>query len=107
MSVSYTHEKFYQAVAELIGCGTIQERLARAGQFLLRLAIGGPGGVAFTDPQLMGRFDAVWAKMTAVDAEGGHGRLNASTRDMDDETASQISSEIFSLFMEAAELDKG
>ena len=99
--MNYTQEKLYQAMQALVGAGSVQERLASAAFYLVRLKL----RHAFPDHvDLQGKFDGVMSRLTSVPAVGAEGTIDSSTRALSDEDGAQIADDIFGLFLSATQL---
>ena len=102
MGMDYTQEKLWQAVNTLVGSGSIQTRLRYAAEYLIRVK--GRDEHAFPQAELQERFARVMERLTSTPAVGDEGTIQASTRNLTDEDAEKVASEIFSLFCGASEL---
>jgi hypothetical protein len=100
----YTQQKLEQAIHDLLGPGTIQERLRFAAMHLTLLRPVDAAAAAFADPDLQRRLDLVIAQVTAT-ASGEQG-IDIATRALQDEEGDRIAKEILSLLLEATELTR-
>jgi len=92
----YPYEKFLQGMISLVsGFGTIQERLNDAYVFSIINV-----KVEEMPKDLQYRFDEINRKMTLEKPIGDEGSVKATTNKMTVETASEIASEMFDIFLE-------
>ena len=95
MAYDYAREKFWQAVDTLVGSGTIQERLARAGEYLSRLHHPDQD----LSEELREEFKAVYHELTKETATGNEGNIVATTRKLSPEEGTKLARRIFSLYV--------
>jgi hypothetical protein len=94
LSMDYTREKFWQAVHTLATSpARIQERLAGAAQFLMRLHE--PDDLPEEYRQ---EFRAVWNELTAEQATGNEGSFEEVTRKLTDEQSRKLADRILSIY---------
>lgn len=91
MSAYYTLRKLGEAVRELVGPDTLQNRLAAAGQPLAVLCA--QANPVFPDEDWDMRLRGLMARLTQE--EGG---LESTTRDLTESAAKEIATEIFELY---------
>jgi hypothetical protein len=93
LSTGYAREKFWQAVDVLATSDrSIQERLAWAAQYLMRLK---PDDLP---EEYRGELSAVMGDLTKEDAVGTEGRIEATTRQLTSEQGTKVASRILSLY---------
>lgn len=88
----YFREKLSAGVSCLVGLGDIRQRIANA--FFAMPTVTEQG---FSDPELGRRYAEVYNRVTAKDATGDEGKINATLKDMSDDEASEIAHEIFEI----------
>jgi hypothetical protein len=95
MTIEYASEKLMQAIDSLAtGTGRLQERLADAALFLIRLQ---PDDIPEGD--LRRTFLGVMDELTFAQAQGEEGSIAASLKITDDEDARAIAKRIVALFL--------
>jgi len=99
--MSYRLEKFTRAIEDLIGLGSIQERLYRAFTYnLLQLHQDD-----FPEEHLRQRFENLTDSLTCREAIGDEGTAWATISVMTDEECLTYAQRIFNLFLEFSERD--
>jgi hypothetical protein len=95
LALDYTKEKFWQAVHSLAtGAGAIQDRLAGAAQYLIRLQ---PDDLP---AKLRKEFEGMQHELTKEEASGDEGSIVATTRQLSPEQGSKLANRILNIYME-------
>ena len=99
MSISYVQEKLWQAVDTLVGGGTIQDRLAYAAEYLIRVKVD-----EIPDSR-RAEFGAVMDSLTKHPAKVvGEGSIRASVRKLTDEEGAGLARKILSIYIDVSDL---
>jgi hypothetical protein len=95
VSISYVQEKLWQALDTLVGAGSLQERLAYAAEYLIRLKIDE------IPDRWRAEFRTVMDSLTRYPAEEeGDGSIRASVRKLTDEEGEAIARKIMSIYID-------
>ena len=98
-TIDYACEKLWEAVHDLaLGRGRVKDRLDSAAQYVAMAA-----GAKHDFADFRAEYDAVWARLTAVDARGDEGAVRAKLAQMSEDDACEIASQILTLAYKAKE----
>lgn len=95
MTYGYTREKLFQAVDVLVGDGTVQERLASAATYLIRLH----EPENDFPPELQEEFKAIKHALTKEQAIGNEGNIQATVDKLSNEEGRKLASRILELYI--------